>query len=388
MLHSLARSRRPRLRALAARLPPATRQRRSIVLAPAWEGQPPAADLARLAEAGDRARTDYVALATALDADVMDWDYFQHRASAPARAIARRFGFVPAQIVEAFLRRNRYAHIVAKADRLGLPLALVFKFARARRDMVLISVWLSRPKKAVFLHPLRAHSHLKAIVCASSLQRDIARDELAVPADKLHFVRQPADERFWRPQDQPVEHLICSVGSEARDYRTLVEAVRGLDVRTEIAVGGIVFRTGDVTADLSPALKPLAAADLPEHVHVRQQLGHHDLRHMYARSKFVVVPTEEVDFDAGVTVIVEAMAMGKAVVATRSRGQRDIIVDGENGLLVPPGDPQALRAAIERLLADPAATERMGQAARRLVEDHLTLDRWAAQVVAATRAPA
>ena len=364
------------------------RNGRSLLLAPTWEGQAAPEELARAAAAGDRARTDYVALAEGLGADIMDWSYFQTRATAAARAVARRSGYVPAQVLEAYLRRNRYSHIVIKADKLGLPLALLHKLTRARRDLVLISVWLSRPKKAMFLHPLDAHTHLKAIIFASSAQKEIAEHQLGVPPEKLVFALQPADDRFWRPDGRPTENLVCSVGSEQRDYRTLVEAVRGADVRAEIAVGGIVFRTGDVDADLSPALRPLAAADLPSNVEVRQQLDHRDLRDMYARARIVVVPTEDVDFDAGVTVIAEAMAMGKPVIVTRSRGQRDLIREGETGLHVPPGDSRAMREAIERLLADPATVERMGRAARAFAEQHLRLDDWVAKIVDATRAPA
>ena len=363
----------------------ARRNGRSLLLVPVWEGQKSREELTRLAAEGRRARQEYVALADGLDADIMDWTYFQVQATPAARAVARRAGYVPAQIVEAYLRRNRYEHIVLKADRLGLPLALIHKLTRARRDLVLISVWLSRGKKAMFVHPLDAHTHLKAIVFASSAQMEIAQDRLGVPAEKAVFALQPADDRFWKPDGRPMENLVCSVGSEQRDYATLVEAVRGVDVKTEIAVGGIVFRTGDIEADLSPALRPLASADLPPNVEVRQQLDHQELRDMYARSRFVVVPTEDVDFDAGVTVIAEAMAMGKAVIVTRSRGQRDLIREGETGLHVPPGDPRALREAIERLLGDPAAAERMGRAARAFAEQHLRLDDWVAKVVDATR---
>jgi len=363
-----------------------TGSRRSLVLPPAWQGQKSASELAHLAANGERARTDYVELARALDADVMDWQYFQDQATPIARAVARRAGFVPAQLVEGFLRRNRYRHMVAKADRLGLPLALLFKFARSRRDLALIAVWLSRPKKAVFLHPLDAHSHLKAIICASSVQMRIAEERLGVPSEKLHFALQPADERFWRPQGTPVEDMICSVGSESRDYATLVAAVRGLDVQTEVAVGAIVLNTGDVRADLSSAVRPLATGDLPSQLRVRQQLDNQELRTLYARSRFVVVPLEDVEFDAGVTVIAEAMAMGKAVIVTRARGQRDLVREGETGLHVPPRDPRALRAAIEYLLGDPAAAERMGRAAREVVEAHLTLDQWVEKVVRAVGA--
>jgi glycosyltransferase involved in cell wall biosynthesis len=60
------------------------------------------------------------------------------------------------------------------------------------------------------------------------------------------------------------------------------------------------------------------------------------------------------------TVAMEAMIMGKPVIAACSGGLIDIVVDGKTGLLVPPGDPQALRGAIQSLLEDPDLRARMG----------------------------
>src|SRR3954451_3122692 len=137
---------------------------RSLVIVPAWPGQLTCSELIRQAEADLRPRTDYVELARALDADVMDIEYMRRRATRTARLIEQCLGVVPAQVAEAFLRRRRFRHIVVRADRLGLPLALLLKLARSRRDLVLISAWLSPSKKAFFLDPLRVHSHLKAIV--------------------------------------------------------------------------------------------------------------------------------------------------------------------------------------------------------------------------------
>ncbi len=61
-------------------------------------------------------------------------------------------------------------------------------------------------------------------------------------------------------------------------------------------------------------------------------------------------------------VALEAAAAGKPVIASRIGGLRDIVVDGETGLLVTPGDSGALRAALARLIADPGLRERMGAA--------------------------
>ncbi len=356
----------------------------SVVMVPAWPGQHTRSDLERLAVAGQRPRTDYVELASALGGDVMDMEYMTERASPAARAVARSGKVVHAQVVEAFVRRNRFRHIVARADRLGLPLALLLKLARARRDLVLISVWLSRPKKAVFLSHLKVHSHLQAIVNYSSTQMEIAARKLRVPQNKLVHLLHPVDERFWVPRPPASDPLLCSVGVEARDYPTLLEALRGLDVRAELAVGTTVFGTGNVADDLAPYLTRVTAAAPPPNVVLRRQLSHLELRELYTRSRFVVLPLHDVEFDAGVTVIAEAMAMGKAVVVSRTRGQVDLVRHGETGLYVPPGDPRALRAAIEHLLAHPAEAERMGRAGRAFAEARLRLDHWVSSVAQVT----
>ena len=66
--------------------------------------------------------------------------------------------------------------------------------------------------------------------------------------------------------------------------------------------------------------------------------------------------------------LLEAMAMGKPVVATRVGGNPEIIAEGATGVLVPPRDALALVKAVRRLLDDPAVAERMGRAARARVE--------------------
>jgi glycosyltransferase involved in cell wall biosynthesis len=67
-------------------------------------------------------------------------------------------------------------------------------------------------------------------------------------------------------------------------------------------------------------------------------------------------------------VVIEAMASGRPVIASRIGGMPDILNDGEAGLLVPPGDVLALQRAIERLLTDAELREGLGQAAKRRAE--------------------
>jgi len=71
-------------------------------------------------------------------------------------------------------------------------------------------------------------------------------------------------------------------------------------------------------------------------------------------------------------VIVEGMAAGKPVVATRGGGVPEIVLDGQTGVLVPMGDPQAMAEAILSLLDDPAAARRLGRMGRQRVGEHFT----------------
>ena len=76
--------------------------------------------------------------------------------------------------------------------------------------------------------------------------------------------------------------------------------------------------------------------------------------------------------------LLEAMALGKAVVTTRSGGNTDLIEDGVHGLLVPPRDARALAAALDRLLGDAALRQRLGAAARRRAREEFTIAKTAA----------
>ena len=93
------------------------------------------------------------------------------------------------------------------------------------------------------------------------------------------------------------------------------------------------------------------------------------LARRYREARFVVLPLHDTSqFSAGCTTALEAHAAGKAIVATRTRGMADFVVDGVTGLLVPPGDAQALAQAIGELWSQPERAHQMGIAGRRHVE--------------------
>ena len=99
---------------------------------------------------------------------------------------------------------------------------------------------------------------------------------------------------------------------------------------------------------------------------------------LLALSDVVVVPS--VAAEGLPIVILEAFALGKPVVATRVGGIPEVIQDGETGLLVPPGDPQALADAVSALLADPARAAAMGARAREAVRTGFSADGMVRQI--------
>ncbi len=119
-------------------------------------------------------------------------------------------------------------------------------------------------------------------------------------------------------------------------------------------------------------MKLVVAGDGPLRPRVPGALGfvpHGELQGLYARAAVVACPSRREGF--GVACL-EAMSHGRPVVATDVGGLRDLVVDGETGLVIPPRRPEALRAALERLLADEQLRRRLGASGRERAREHFS----------------
>lgn len=319
--------------------------------------------------AGRVPRTDYRVMAERMDADVVDVDQAVRQCGVIGRLLHRLGGAGAVVGWYAFRHRGAYDVVFTDGEQAGLPYTLLTRvLGRRGARHVMIAHIVSVPKKARLFRWARLASQVDRYIVYCSRQAAFIRDELAVPAQRVVQSAFMVDTAFFSPDATTVPRrpMICSAGLERRDYPTFIEAVDGLDVEVIITASSLWSKRSDSTA----------GHELPSNVTV-QRLSMSDFRDMYAAAAFVVMPLVEVDFQAGVTTILEAMSMGRAVIASRVAGQTDTITDGVTGRYVPPGDPLALRAAIEDLLDDPDTAARLGDAGRRWVLEHADVEIYA-----------
>ena len=324
---------------------------------------------------------DYYALAGVLrEKHGMTVDLLDHAAAladtSPAVRLASKVGGLDSALaVMGFQRRRDYQTIFTNGENVGIPLALLLGSAANRLNHVTIGHRLSTGKKQLFFTKLKTQRRMDTIFLYADAQKEWATHQLHIAPKKLQLIPFHADAKFYRPplDIEADPNQICAAGLEWRDYPTLIDAVVAMpDLSVKLAAASPWSKHEDETA----------GRVLPPNIDARRY-SYAELRDLYARSSFVVVPLKETDFQAGVTTILEAMAMGRAVIATRTTGQTDVITDGENGLSVAPGDVAGWQEAIVRLRGDPALRERLGRNGRRWVEENATLDLWAERIAVA-----
>ncbi|MCC7123607.1 MAG: glycosyltransferase family 4 protein [Acidobacteria bacterium] len=273
--------------------------------------------------------------------------------------------------IEVHRRRDDYDVIVTWGERLTLALMALQRLRGGKPHIAFVSQFSKPNIRTPFRWLGRT---LRAAITSTSVQRDYAVAHRLVPADRLFLVRFFVDHRFFHPIDMD-DDGICAVGAEMRDFPTLFAALEGTPLRCHVAADVVrVPGRWRLLKDRRVRIETLQTTPNPRVTVGRKDLA--GLRELYARSRFVVVPLLPSRSDNGVTVVLEAMAMGKAVICTRTEGQVDVIEDGVTGLLVPPGDPAALRDAMLALWNDPERARAMGARGRALVEARHTLEQF------------
>ena len=213
-----------------------------------------------------------------------------------------------------------------------------------------------------------AYRAAHVIVANSSAARDQLERE-GVPPDRIRLIANGLDPLHFTPAAPRavVERVVMVANLRAeKGHDTLLAAVPRILERHPQASFTLVGE--------GPRREPLEvlarALGIDGRVHfvgecrdVGAVLREHDLFVLPSRS------------EAFPNALIEAMATALPVVATSVGGIPEVVRHGVNGRLVPPDDVEALAAAVCALMADPAAAAALGQAARRDVERHYTIDR-------------
>lgn len=282
--------------------------------------------------------------------------------------------------------------VFADGEHTGLPLVVALRLRRKRNRVVMLGHFVSKRWKSRLI---RLASYLErdvTLVLHSVVQERAAR---RATGDRWTVLLVPyqVDADFWTRGEcsRPPETHIVAVGAEHRDYETLINAVRGTDLRVTIAAGSHWARVESATDELPPNVTVF-----------REPLGFADLRELYRSATVAVVPLENVPNQSGITVMLEAMAMGLPLIVTASQGQRECVTGplvratgaasapmaqrgaalfglrghAPDGLYVPPQDAMALRTAIELLASDASFADAVGRNGRETVLGGLTLDHY------------
>ena len=313
----------------------------------------------------ERPRPEYLVLEASHGVDLLDWSRVPGANGAGGRSKVRSAAHVAAALRQA----RTHSVILSDGEHVGIPLAWALRGLGIANPHLVIGHHLTTPAKSPLMRHLGAHEGMTRILVHSNMQLMLAQRDLGVPAAKLAFIHYYADADFWHPADRPEERLVVTAGHEHRDFVTLAAACSDVDARVVVAAGSIHSPGSDVRLP----------AGWPPNFELRFE-SYRALRDLYSRASVVVVPVVETDFQAGVTTMLEAMAMGKAVIATATSGRSGVVRDGVTGLSVPPNDPAALRRAITKLLDSPAERRRLGRAARKAVIAEFSVEGYARQL--------
>jgi mannosyltransferase len=265
-------------------------------------------------------------------------------------------------------RRNNEMIVGVLLRALGWPLKLVFTSA-AQRHHTWITRWLIRRMDAIIATNEISASFLKRE--ATVIPHGVDTDSYAPPADRA---------AAFAEAKMPGRYAIGCFGRVRAQKGTdvFVDAMCRLLPRypdfTAVIVGSVVPEQIAFASDLK---KRIEAAGLQSRIVMTGELPIEEVQRWYQRLTIYAFTSRNEGF--GLTLI-EAMSAGAALVASRAGAAELVVENGVTGVLTPPGDVDALVAALEPLLGDPASCTAMGTRARTRVLEKFSLDAEAGRI--------
>ncbi|MGH3136776.1 MAG: glycosyltransferase family 4 protein [Gaiellaceae bacterium] len=265
--------------------------------------------------------------------------------------------------------------VFSTVDTVGIPLALLARRGVIRAPIVYAAIGLperlgqlrSARARRVFLD---AYRRLHTIVAYGWGEVEALRDWLGEGGPSVVFVPFGVDATYFAPQSgTTIDTDVLSIGADPRrDHQLFLALARAHpEWRFRLVL----------TADASRAL-----GAVPANVTVEVDIPFDGLRSRLASARAVVLPVQENSYSGATTVLLQAMAMGKPVVVSRTAAIATgyCLEDGVNCRLVSPGSLDVLDAATRGLVADDSRAGALGSRARETVEASLTWSRYAGRM--------
>ena len=257
----------------------------------------------------------------------------------------------------AFKKIRKYDIVYAWHAVMGLVVAALCRFFHVKRPKIIIAQLIIPQRPASLNQFLRetfiryALKRVDSVIVYSTIESEFFEQRYGNGSTKFTFLPLGIELSNHRPASD--DHYIFSGGRSNRDYATLAKAAAGLDCKVKIAAQR--FNVADI--------------DLPDNVETFFNVYGENFSRLMAGASIVVIPLERADESSGQLVLLNAMAFGKPIIITRSRGVQDYIRDGENVITVPRQNAFALRTELENLLNSAEERERLGSAAREAVQN-------------------
>jgi len=211
----------------------------------------------------------------------------------------------------------------------------------------------SQPELKIFQFALRSVSGIIYHVKAQKKHYDIHFPFLAA---RSYYVPFGVDEQYFKPKEYSHENYILSIGYKNRDWETLIAAFSRIKTDTVLKIVGP--KKLKIRLEPNICVKPYVPIKL--------------LKELIAKAKFIVIPLVNLPYAHGQMTLLQSMAMGKAVIVTNTASSVDYVKDGEDAILVKRNDVQDMKNKIEFLLNNPDLAIRIGENARKSIQNKFT----------------
>lgn len=309
---------------------------------------------------GEAPVTDYQYLAQEMDAIIVG-----NKGQASIRTVENRLALDFSQAFN-ILREHPDAHAyVSFSERIGIPLGLALQLKKRRPAHLMIAHRLdTRPKRLMdSIGRWRRGVDAMITLCTEQLraaQRILPDSSAFLPAGST-------DEAFYHPETREDRGYVLAVGSESRDYDTLISAAQMTGLSVKILSSSPWCRKG---------LKNSGG----EKVEFLPRVSYGELRELYWGARLVALPLHDVTYAAGLNGLLEAFCAEKPVVVSDSRGINDYARHLHNAYVTPVGNIEEMAKGLSVVFNDAALRDQLVEGAKQTVEDYANLSSFTLRV--------